>query len=628
MSDLTEPSGQPSADFVFGTLATDALRLAHLKAARASIAHTLEPADPPPGAPITLTVTLGPQVVADQVACYYTTDGTEPEGARGVAANGAVLLLERGGSAWDTLLWGYLETWRGVFPPQPAGTLLRYRIEAWQHGGATRWADEIAGVVAGERPAGVRDEDAGLFAVGGAALWPLRRPGRYAVHVDDERVPAWLREAIIYQVFVDRFAPGAGRGFARPETPGGFFGGTLRGVIERLDYIAALGATCIWLSPIFPSPSHHGYDATDYAAVEPRLGAEADLRDLVAAAHARGIRVLLDYVVNHVSDRHPAFQAALAAPDAPEAAWFTFTRWPDQYLSFFGVRDHPQIDADAPAARDYMIRCATRWLALGVDGFRLDYANGPTHAFWSAFRAATRAAAPESATIGEVVETPALQASYAGRMDGCLDFLLLQALRQFFAFGTIGPRAFDAFVRRHLAYFPPEFVLPSFLDNHDMNRFLWVVRGDTRRLKLAALCQFTLPHPPIIYYGTEVGLSQQRDVRYPDGSGHPEEARLPMLWGDAQDAALLDFYQRLGAFRRAHAAVWRAPRTTLLADDVTGVLLYRCGADVMVALNNGPAPRRVPVDPVLRVGIATDPEVALTGGPLLLPPFAGAALVA
>ena len=169
--------------------------------------------------------------------------------------------------------------------------------------------------------------------------------------MDDERVPEWLRDAVIYQVFVDRFATTGGRPFAAPATPGGFYGGTLRGVIERLDHIATLGATCIWLSPLFPSPSHHGYDATDYRAVEPRLGTDDDLRELVTAAHAardaghprlRGQPRLVGA---------PGVPGGEADRPAPEARWFTFTHWPDQYLTFFGVRDHPQIDSDDPGAR-------------------------------------------------------------------------------------------------------------------------------------------------------------------------------------------------------------------------------------------------------------------------------------
>lgn len=621
-----------SNDFVFGTLATDELRLAQLRAAQAGVAHAYQitPADPLPGAPVDVFVSLGPQVLADHVTCYYTTDGGEPDGRHGVARSGAAVELVRAGVAWNTLLWGYSETWSGQLPAQPNGTLVRYRLEAWSQGRAgSAWASEIAGVAAGERPPGVSDFDAQLFA--GAALWPVRRSGSYAYHVDEQRVPDWLRDAVIYHVFIDRFATTGGRPFAAPATPGGFYGGTLRGALEQLDYIAGLGATCIWLSPLFPSPSHHGYDATDYGAVEPRLGSAGDLSELIAAAHQRGMRVILDYVVNHISSEHAAFRAAQADERSPEAAWFSFTRWPDQYLSFFGVQDMPQIDSDAPPARDYMIAQACYWLEQGVDGFRLDYANGPSHAFWSVFRAATRAASPASATLGEVVETPALQRTYQGRLDGCLDFVLLQALRQFFAFEAMSVSAFDMFLRRHLAFFGGDFVLPSFLDNHDMNRFLWVVRGDIRRLKLAALCQFTLPHPPIVYYGTEVGLSQQRDVRYSDGSGHPEESRLPMLWGEAQDRDLLDFYRQLIRLRRSTPGLWQAERTTLLADDSAGLYLYSYGDgahEMIVALNNSADAQRTQLASAQdrQLLLATDAAAVLGGGTLALPAFGGAVI--
>lgn len=636
MTERNDQGGQPSADFVFGTLATDDLRLAQLRAASAGVAHEyrLLPADPRPGEPVEVQVTLGPRAAADRVTCYYTLDGADPRGRRGLAEQGRAVELRRAGVEWDTLLWAYRETWAGQIPGQPAGTLVRYRIEAWpEAGGESHWASQIAGVTLGEPPDGVTPEDAALFsAPGQPRLWPVRRAGGYAYHVDDERVPEWLRDAVIYHVFIDRFATTGGRPFDAPATPGGFYGGTLRGTIERLDYIAELGATCVWLSPLFPSPSHHGYDATDYRAVEPRLGSADDLRELIDAAHQRGMRVILDFVVNHVSSDHPAFRAALADRNSAEASWFTFTRWPDQYLSFFGVPDMPQIDSDDPGARGYMIDCATYWLDQGVDGFRLDYANGPSHTFWSQFRAATRAARPDSITLGEVVETPALQRSYQGRLDGCLDFLLLQALRQFFAFGTLAASAFDTFLRRHLAFFPADFAPPSFLDNHDMNRFLWVVGGDTRRLKLAALCQFTLPHPPIVYYGTEVGLSQSRDVRYADGSGHPEESRLPMLWGDAQDRDLLGFYRRLIALRRATPALWRGARETLAADDRAGLYAYACASDAgaaIVALNNGGEPRRFgpPGDRAYRLALASDASVMIEDGAVVLPPLSGAVLL-
>jgi glycosidase len=163
-----------------------------------------------------------------------------------------------------------------------------------------------------------------------------------------------------------------------------------------------------------------------------------------------------------------------------------------------------------------------------------------------------------------------------------------------------------------------------------MNRFLWVVQGDVRRLKTAALCQFTLPHPPVIYYGTEVGRSQVRDVRSPDGSGPPEESRLPMLWGDAQDAELLGFYRRLIALRRRTPWLWRGMRETLLTDDDAGLYAYRCaeGSDqAIVVLNTSADPRTYRSEgagPAL--AFATDDGVAFDGERLSLPAYAGAVL--
>lgn len=633
MSD--QSTEQVSADFVFGTLATDDLRLAQMRAALSGISHghRIAPADPRPGDAVTLHVSLGPQIDADRVAAYVTFDGSDPAGSRGVAQHGEAVTLHQTGTEWDTLLWGYRELWEGQIAGQPHGTLVRYRIEAWaSKGEGSAWASEIAGVVRGEQPAHAEPYDGDLFNFGndGPKLWPIRRSSGYGYHVDDETVPQWLREAIIYHVFLDRFNTGDGRAFASPDTPGGFYGGTIRGVTAQIDYIASLGATCLWLSPLFPSESHHGYDGTDYQSVEPRLGSEADLIELLDAAHQRGIRVILDYVVNHVSWHHHAFRAAIASgASAEERDWFTFTRWPDEYLTFFGVQDHPQVNTDAPAARQYMIESARYWLERGVDGFRLDYANGPSHGFWSAFRAATRAVNPQSITLGEVVETPALQRSYQGRMDGCLDFVLLQALRQFFAFGSMSPATFDGFLRRHLAFFAGDYVQPSFLDNHDMNRFLWVVRGDVRRLKLAALCQFTLPNPPIIYYGTEVGLSQVRDVRYADGSGHPEESRLPMLWGEQQNSDLLAFYRTLSAFRTQMGSVWREPRTTYSAEAQGGLYVYACGRQqqVVVALNSSAETQHYTLSGPHTIALATDAGVACDGATLTLPPYTGVVLV-
>ncbi|MFQ3661606.1 MAG: alpha-amylase family glycosyl hydrolase [Chloroflexaceae bacterium] len=624
-----------SADFIFGTMATDARRLGFLKAELSGVSHRhrIEPADPLPERPVTLRVSLGPAVVADHVTCYFTTDGSEPAGIRGVPAPGSqAVAFERIGSEWNTFLWGYVEEWCATLPPQPAGVIVQYRIEAWaDHHSRSVWAGEIIGSTAGDGAVlgDVGPGDIFLREVGQEFELTFVRGSRtFAYGVDEERTPAWLLDGLIYQVFVDRFNPGGGQPFAQPATPMGCYGGTLAGVTERLDYIRSLGVSIIWLSPIFPSPSHHGYDATDYYTVEPRLGTCEDLRTLLAAAHARGMRVLLDFIANHVSDRHPAFQEALRDPRSPARDWFIFTEYPHRYVAFFGVPGMPQVNTDHPEARRMMIDPAIYWLGQGIDGFRLDYTVGPSHAFWTAFRAATRAVRPDAIGLGEAVDTAEMLRSYYGRLDGCLDFLLLQALRRFFAFGELRAGQFASFLQRHFEAFPPDFVMPSFLDNHDMNRFLWVVRGDTRRLKLAALCQYTLPHPPVIYYGTEVGLSQERDVRHPDGSAHPEESRLPMRWDNTQNVDVLAYYRQLGALRQATPGVWRGPRRTVALDDAGGHYAYVCGEGEawLVALNNGPLPGRISLPPGRWSLALMSDEAVVRGTTLWLSAYSGAVL--
>ena len=145
---------------------------------------------------------------------------------------------------------------------------------------------------------------------------------QYAYYVTDLGLPDWARDAVIYQIMPDRFFPGQGNPWKTPSNLSGFYGGTLGGITEKLDYIAALGANVIWMTPIFPSPTHHGYDATDLFSIEPRLGNKADFRRLLDEAHARKLRVMLDFVPNHWSSLHPLFQEAIIDRTSPRVAWY------------------------------------------------------------------------------------------------------------------------------------------------------------------------------------------------------------------------------------------------------------------------------------------------------------------
>jgi cyclomaltodextrinase len=529
-------------EFIFGTLATDELKLVHYRASRSGLQHEhdLTPCDPQPGQPITLTVHLGPDLEAEQVTCYYTLDGSEPTGARGVAGNGQVLRLERAKVVWDTLIWGYVELWQGTLSPQPEGTIVRYRIGAWSSDRPEVFADwpEVQATAEQAANAFFRGEPLPDVKPGDPA-----RGHTFALSVDRLGPPAWAREAVIYQIFVDRFHPGQGRDWLQSEDLLGFCGGTLWGVAEKMDYVADLGATCIWLSPIFPSPTHHGYDATDLYHIEPRLGGDDALRAVVREAHQRGIRVVLDFVCNHVSDQHPIFQGAHSNPASPYRNWFTFDDSEVGYRAFFGVPHMPQVNLDTPAAREWLIDAARYWLReFDVDGYRLDYANGPGPDFWTDFWTACKADKPDCFCFGEIIDASHMQRTYVGRLDGCLNFFVADALRRTFALGRWTEAHMHRFLDRHGRYFPPDFVMPTFLDNHDMDRFLFLAGGDKGALRCAAAVQMRLPGPPIIYYGTEVGLNQAVSIQAGQGM---HVNRLPMLWGDDQDRDLLAFYQCL-----------------------------------------------------------------------------------
>jgi cyclomaltodextrinase / maltogenic alpha-amylase / neopullulanase len=582
-------------DFIFGTLATDDLRLEQFRARAKGIWHgsRVSPRDPEPGETLTFTVTVDSDVDAERVELLLTRDGSMPD------ASSEAIPLQREGVEWDTLTWGYLETWSASLQTDPEPSLLRYRVRAMTGTGREHWADV--------------DPDSG-------------EPGLFAVAVDREKVASWLPGAVMYHVFVDRFADDNGDELPRQPSLNDIWGGTLKGVMRRLDHIQHLGANAIWLSPIFPSPTHHGYDATDYTSIEPRLGTLEDFDELVAEAHKRGMKVILDFVANHISNEHPAFVAAKEVADAPEREFFTFL--PDgSYKTFFGVETMPQVAVDHDPAAQWLIDAAVFWLDRGVDGYRLDYATGPSLGFWTRFRQALREVNPDVGLLGEIVESADAMVAFSGRLDGTLDFLFLQQVRAFFGFDLIGADELWRFVERHLAYFGDALALPTFLDNHDMNRFLWIARGDVRRLKIAALLQMALPGPPIIYYGTEVGLSQWHDLEYPDGTRRMEESRTPMPWGQGRDRDLHEFYRSL-VFWRTRWGVHRMRRQLVHADP-DGLLLFLVGS-WLVVINRTEEAHGVDLGThgSMWLALATGNDVQLHGEVLQVPAMSGAIVAA
>lgn len=581
MSDLSQPV---MADFVFGGIEADEQRLlATEREACAGIRHfhAIAPLDPAPGQPVRLTVQVGPDVAVDRVTAYITTDGAFPAGSQGVAQHGFAVELRPVATRWAPLIWDYVTLWEGEIPGQPDGTLVQYIIEGW------RSFNPPLSIWSREQRIDRTIESRTL----------------YGYHVDDFAPPEWARTAVVYHVFVDRFT-GVENRWLEPAEMEHFVGGTLRGVVDRLDYIAALGVTALWISPVFVTESYHGYDTTDYFNVDPRFGSNADLLELFEQAHARGLRVILDFVANHTSVAFAPFMAAFNDPTSEHRSWFSFDdAYKHGYRAFFDVASMPQLDADVPAVREFLIHAAQHWLAAGADGLRLDYAAGPSHVFWSSFRAACRQVRPDCWLFGEVTRTGDTLRAYTGRLDGCLDFSFCRAVRMLCAQPqpAMTLSQFANQMQASQVFFDADFLRPAFIDNHDMNRFLWVADNDKRRLQLALSLLFGLGGSPCLYYGTEVGLGQPR-AKGP----WREEARHPMLWGEAQDAALLKYTTQLIDFRRRHPAFVSGKIATCFLDEESGVWLVE---------------RRVPKERALiAVNLSARPQlVALPGGAFITP---------
>ncbi len=369
----------------------------------------------------------------------------------------------------------------------------------------------------------------------------------------------WVRGAVFYEVFVRSFQDSNGDGI-----------GDLPGLISRLDALndgnpateTDLGVDALWLMPVFSSPSYHGYDVVDYETIEPDYGTAADFQRLLDEAHRRGMRVIVDLVMNHTSAQHPWFIESSASPRSPYRDWYvwraddpgwtqpwggTNRTWHEKNGAFFyGLfwGGMPDLNFSTPAVREEMKRIAAAWLRRGVDGFRLDatrhlFANGPgdlqndqpeTHEFLKEFAAHVRGVAPGSVLVGENWTTTPIIARYYGapetiaggdELPVSFDFPLATAILAGVKTGEASGIA--AKLAEIAALYPQGALDAPFLTNHDQTRLATELSGDPVKLRSAAALLLTLPGAPFLYYGEEVGLQ--------NGVGTKDEfKRTPMPW--------------------------------------------------------------------------------------------------
>ena len=360
---------------------------------------------------------------------------------------------------------------------------------------------------------------------------------------DVQRPVAWMEKAFFYQIFVDRFRQGGGEKdfvdlrWGDIPTPKSLAGGDLDGVREKLDYLKGLGVNAVYLTPVFSAPSNHKYDTWDFYTVDPRFGGGAALRRLVEAAHARGIRVMLDGVFNHVGEGFAPFRDVEArGRDSAYFDWFVIRgdrpcRDPLNYDVFASCAYMPKLNTSNPSVREYLCGVGTYYVReFGVDGWRLDVADEVSHGFWRDFRKAVKAANPEAVLIAENWHdaSPSLRGD---QFDGIMNYSVTKACLDYFAWGKLDGQ--------HMAWKlsellmrnsdPVNAMMLNLLDSHDTYRFLTEARGDREALHAALSLIFMLPGAPCVFYGTE---------KYITGGFDPD-CRRCMDWSDTPSAAPL-----------------------------------------------------------------------------------------
>ena len=417
--------------------------------------------------------------------------------------------------------------------------------------------------------------------LGGVGGLYKSEPPSYQITVFDGAfsTPEWLRNGMMMQIMVDRFHASREPDVNRlpkgsfyhvhwDEDPvlvvndrtgdycaNDFFGGDLKGVEQKLDYLAGLGVTAIYLNPIFQARSNHKYDTADYMRVDPAFGDEQDFRDLCAAAKRRGIRVILDGVFSHTGadsvyfNRSGAYGAggAYNDPESPYAAWYRFKRWPNEYESWWGVQTLPTVDKDNADFRRFIISdrdsVIAHWQHAGASGWRLDVADELPMDFIRAIRRREKGLDPEAALIGEVWEDPSNKVAYgklrcycAGdTLDCAMNYPLRDAVLQFMRC-KIDAAAFVRRVEAMRENQPKAFFYSqmNLLSSHDRPRALAILAdvGDMeperkfrhafdlepeayargkRRLIAAWRLVCALPGMPSVYYGDEAGMYGMSD---------------------------------------------------------------------------------------------------------------------
>ncbi len=411
--------------------------------------------------------------------------------------------------------------------------------------------------------------------------------------MSDISTPDWVKDAVFYQIFPDRFAKSERlqkssnlEAWDTLPTPHGYKGGDLYGVIEHLDHLEQLGITAIYFCPVFQSGANHRYHTHDYFNVDPMLGGNKALEDLIEAAHKKGMKVILDGVFNHASRGFFQFHDILEnGAQSAYLDWFHVkgfplnaygTKEPPNYEAWWGYPALPEFNTDTPAVREFLWSVGEYWISKGIDGWRLDVPNEiDDDEFWREFRRRVKNINPQAYIVGEIWGD-ASRWLEGDQFDAVMNYVFTTIAFEFLAgnkiqkeiiadsgikhLSTLNAPEFARKLEELLAVHPEEItqVQLNLLDSHDTPRALTVVGGDVPTIKLLTILQMTLPGTPCIYYGNEIGLMGERD---PD-------SRRGMIWDEALwNHDLLGFTTRAIQIRHNISALRKGSYKTLHAQN-------------------------------------------------------------
>lgn len=401
---------------------------------------------------------------------------------------------------------------------------------------------------------------------------------------DVKKSPEWAQDAVIYQIFPDRFFRADSNNYKNREwnqlpKKDSIYGGDLKGIIKKLDYLKELGINTLYLTPIFKSPSNHKYNIDDYYQIDPNFGSIEDAKELSKAAKEKGIKLIIDAVFNHSGSNFFAFEDLLTKGEKSKYMnWYFPENFPllkekVNYSTFANdIQDMPRLNLDNPETQEYFLKVAEYWTAeLDLDGWRLDVADEVSREFWEKFRKRVRKINNDIFIIGEVWYRASNWLD-GNTFDSVMNYDLQRDIYSLIIEENMDVDQFSSQIQENFKHYHPEKpnILVNLLDTHDTARFNWELRDHNKKtidqkMKFAISLQFLLPGIPLVYYGSEIGLT---------GADDPD-CRRTMIWDkNRQNRELYNYYKKIISYYNQNKDLRKGDYKELFMDPLNKILIF------------------------------------------------------